>query len=440
MQAMDRLNNTEALIDPAQIATVSRDLRELASANAANENAAFTERLDHLCTAYGFASRAMDKPFAFSDGVAVIPVHGTLLNRFNWSWSYVTGYNFIRWQLNAALDDDDVTTIVLDINSPGGEAAGCFELSKDIADARKTKPILAVVDSLAASAAYAIASAATKIFVTPSGKVGSIGVIAMHVDQSKMLEEWGLKVSLIFAGKHKADGNPYEPLPDEVRAEVQSSVDKAYGQFVELVSRNRKLDAQMIRDTEARVYRADDALAIKLVDAVKAPSEAVAAFLGEIGDDDPTANEDEDMTTATPGASTQAAAPAVIDQAALTATVAAAVSDALAADRARTNGILACDEAKGRENLAQTLASQGMGVDQAKVILAAAPKVEAKTDTKGDKDLLSDAMGQVDQPNVGADGKPTGANGGEGASHTELASQILADQRAATGRKVGVTA
>jgi capsid assembly protease len=433
LAAMERLSGSYALIDPAAVSQVGRNLNELASAIPEREQAAFLERTDQMMQTYGFRGSVRDKPFAFSNGVAVIPIHGTLLNRFNYSWSFATGYNFIRWQLNAALDDDDVETIVLDVNSPGGEVAGCFELAGDIYAARSLKPILAVVDALSASAAYMLSSAASKIYLTPSGRAGSIGVIAMHVDESAMLKEWGLKVTLIFAGKHKADGNPFEPLPDDVKADVQASVDKAYGQFVDLVARNRGLDSQTIRDTEARVYRADDALEEKLVDQIKTPSEAVAAFLGELGEDDFADNEDEhNMTekTAAPVA-TAAAAPApapVIDQAAIS----AAVSAALSADRARQAAIVGSEEAKGRETLAQTLALEGMEADQAKRILASAPKAAEPKAADPKKDPLSAAMAATEQPEVGADGE--GAKGE--VTSADAAASILKDFGAATGRKV----
>lgn len=434
LAALDRLNDNESFIDVSSIAAINRSLSELASASPEREQAAFVERLDMLAQAYGMGNSLRDKPFAYANGIAVIPIHGTLLNRFNSSWGYVTGYNFIRWQLNAALDDDDVETIVLDVNSPGGEVAGCLELSNTIFEAREIKPILAVVDSLMASAALVLGSAATKVYITPSGKAGSAGVIAMHVDQSKAMDEWGLKISLIFAGAHKADGNPFEPLPDDVRAAVQASVDKAYVQLCDLVARNRGLDSQSIRDTEARVYRADEALEQKLVDAIKTPAEAVAAFLGELGDDDPNGQEDENMSTAATAPAAAAAAPAAapqIDQAALSAAVAAAlpgaVATALADDRARQVSIKGCEEAKGREALAEHLAVTGHTLESAKGILAAAPVVAPAAATPADP--LAAAMAATVQPQVGADGSATAPG-----EVVDKAAAILADQAAVTGR------
>ncbi|PZP55979.1 MAG: S49 family peptidase, partial [Delftia acidovorans] len=118
-----------------------------------------------------------NKPFAFSGGFAIIPIHGSLINRYGGYYhGYVTGYNFIRSQMNAALADPDVEAIIFDVNSNGGEAAGCFELANEIFASRAVKPSFSVVDSNAYSAAYALGSAATKMAVIPSGGAGSIGV------------------------------------------------------------------------------------------------------------------------------------------------------------------------------------------------------------------------------------------------------------------------
>jgi signal peptide peptidase SppA len=444
LAALDRMNRQECLIDPSMIQSVEQGLTLLASANKDNEQKLFTERQDQICEAYGYATRVQDKPFAFQDGVAIIPVHGTLLNRFNWSWGYVTGYNFIRWQMNAALDDEDVKMIVFDVNSPGGEAAGCFELANEIFKARGSKPLLAVVDSLSASAAYAISSACDKIYLIPSGRAGSIGVIAIHFDWSKAMEEFGVKVTMIFAGKHKADGNPYEPLPEAVQADLQKSIDKAYGQFVDLVAKNRGLDSQSIRSTEARVYRADDALEEGLIDAIKTPTDAVAAFLGELGDDEPTEEEDEDMKTAAELAAeaaaaalkpaAAAAAPAAVAPGLTAADVANAVATGIREDRERCAAIRGCEEAKGREALAQAYADEGMSVETAKRLLAAAPKAVAAAPA-AEADALAAAMAGTPQPEVGADGAAAGGAGGGQPTSAELSAQILADQAHVTGRK-----
>ena len=139
-------------------ASMLGQLRLLAHANPAEEVASWERRKGEIVAAYGFppnADGSPSKPFAFSNGVAVIPVHGVLINRFNYSWGFVTGYNFIRSQMLAAVADADVKLIVFDINSYGGMCAGCDELSDDIYNSRKLKPSVAMVDSACYSAARA---------------------------------------------------------------------------------------------------------------------------------------------------------------------------------------------------------------------------------------------------------------------------------------------
>ena len=131
-QVLDRMNHRESMVSVSHVQAIVADLQLLAEASAEKENAKFEDRKGEMLEAYGFERSTVRKPFAFSNGIAVIPVHGSLINRFGQSWGFVTGYNFIRSQLNAAMADDDVKAIVFDCNSYGGEVAGCFELVDDI--------------------------------------------------------------------------------------------------------------------------------------------------------------------------------------------------------------------------------------------------------------------------------------------------------------------
>lgn len=426
--ALSRMNMREVAVASHYTALAS-DLRMMAEAKADQAEASFLARRGEMCAAYGFNQQEQRKPFAFAAGLAIIPVSGTLVNRFGASWGYVTGYNFIRSQLNLALADDDVKGIVLDMNSYGGEAAGCFELSADIRAAREKKPVMAMVDSNCYSAGYAIASAASKIVAIPSAGVGSIGVIAMHVDQSKLLDAWGLKITLIYEAEHKADGNPFEPLPDDVRESMQASIHASYEAFVSLVATNRGMDAQKVRDTKSRCYRAEEAMALGLIDAISSPTEAAMAFLDELSGSDHQLRQGASMTTAAqnqPGAGQQAA-PAT----ATTTAPEASATEARNAERARIQGILNCEEAKGRETLANHLAMEtSMSADDAKKLLAAAPKAEGKP--AANNNGFAAAMNASQHPNVGAD-TSAAAEGANGA--TDPAAQILADQAMATGSK-----
>lgn len=425
--ALTRMNLREVAVAP-HYAAIGADIQHMAQTKPEEAVAAFMNRRAEMCSAFGFNAPEQRKPFAFANGMAIIPVSGTLVNRFNWAYSSVTGYNFIRSQLNAALADEDVKGIVLDINSYGGEAAGVFELAADIRAARAIKPILGSIDSNAYSAGYAIASACSKIALTPSGGVGSIGVIAMHVDMSQMLNEAGYKVTLIYESEHKADGNPYGPLPEPVKANMQASISTAYGMFTSLVAENLGIDEQRVRDTKSRIYRAEEALSLGLIHAIATPNQAVQAFFDELsGSNFQLRTEGVPMTTATkePGADQQAA-----DQ---QNAVQQAANDARVAERARVSGITSCEEAKGRTALANHLAmNTDMTVDQAKGVLAAAAAETAQSASAA-PNAFKALMDASQHPQVGAE---TEQGGGEQAGG-DMVAKILSAQAQATGVKVG---
>lgn len=385
-QAMLRMNHAAVMV-AVNKTSLQMDLQTLHAETPESGERKRAEVMESLCAAYGFDSKAQNKPFAFQDGVAIIPIHGSLINRFGQCYGYVTGYNFIRRQRDAAMADPEVTAIVYDVNSGGGEAAGCFELADESFALRGTKPTISVVDSACYSAAYALASTSDQVVVTPTGGAGSVGVYTIHVDMSKMLEDWGLNITLIHAGEHKVDGHPYAELPEDVRADMQKSVDATYNKFVESVARNRNLSVEAVKDTQARCYSADDALALGLIDSVASPLEAIRAFLGGPSE----ASNDE-----TTGDSLME------------------LNEAKQAERQRVGAIIGHPNAKGREAMANHLAlNTEMSVDDAAALLAVAPvahvEVVEKTEeaAKPKNEKFVEAMNQDDHPNVGPDGKPT---------------------------------
>ncbi|MEY9578685.1 signal peptide peptidase SppA [Bradyrhizobium diazoefficiens] len=203
------------------------------------------------------------------DGIAVITVTGSLVNRGAWvgSNSGETSYEGIKYQVMAAVDDPRTRAILMDIESPGGEAVGALEAAAIIEVASKLKPVIALVNGMAASAAYALAAGAGKIITTPTGMAGSIGVVMLHVDYSRMLDREGIKPTLIFAGAHKVDGNPFEPLTDTVHQDLKAEVDAIYDLFVKSVAAGRKgLSPAAIRATEARTFMGQTAIDRGLAD------------------------------------------------------------------------------------------------------------------------------------------------------------------------------
>jgi capsid assembly protease len=212
-------------------------------------------------------------------GVAIVPVLGSLVNRGGYldAASGVTSYEFLRAAINATILDDDISTVVLDVDSPGGEAVGAFEIAEHIRTTGQRKPIAASVTGLCCSAAYAIASATSRIVISPSSLAGSIGVVMMHADHSRRLDTAGITPTLIFAGAHKVDGNPVEPLSKNVRADIQAEIDVFYEMFVDTVAKGRpRLSPDAIRETEARTYIGAEAVKVGLADAIGTLGDLVA--------------------------------------------------------------------------------------------------------------------------------------------------------------------
>lgn len=338
------------------------------------------EEFDHsldVAAVYGASvAPREEKTFAFDpgSGVAFIPVRGTLLNRFGGAYSWVTGYQAITQMAAAAAADPQVRAGVLDVDSFGGEAAGCFECAAGLRAAFRAagKPLIAVVNSNAYSAGYALAAAADRIVLIPSGGAGSIGVVTMHVDYSKSLSADGIKVTYIHGGAHKVDGNPYQPLPDDVRADIQTRIDERYSAFVAHVAAMRGLSDQAVRDTEARMFGAKDALALGLIDETNTAPEAYTAFVASL--------------PATTGSFQLEATVPDIDQAAVA-----------GAERARIKAIITGAEATGRTALANKLAfDTNMDAETACALLAAA--AAAATDP------LAAAMAKAGTPGIVPDG------------------------------------
>ncbi|MHB1408037.1 MAG: S49 family peptidase [Acidovorax defluvii] len=213
-------------------------------------------------------------------GIAVIPIHGTLVKRSLGleAASGLTSYGEIAAMLDSALADPQVSGILLDIDSPGGEASGSFELARRVREVAAIKPVWAVANDAAYSAAYAIAASAQRLFVTETGGVGSIGVIALHVDQSIKDANDGYRFTAITAGAHKNDYSPHEPLSDSAKTELQSEVDRLYAIFTEHVAAMRGLKLDAVRATEAGLYFGGNAVAQGLADGLQTLEATLSEF------------------------------------------------------------------------------------------------------------------------------------------------------------------
>ena len=233
---------------------------------------------------------AVSRPMGGRSGaVAVIPVFGIISQRMTLmsAMSGGTSTEQLAGAFRQVMADDTVGAVVLDVHSPGGSVYGIDELTSEIYAARGRKPIVAVANSLMASAAYYIASAADEIAVTPGGEVGSIGVIAAHEDHSAELEARGIRVSLITAGRFKAEAAPFQPLSEEARAAMQSMVNDYYGMFIAAVARGRGVSTAKVRADfgEGRTVRAKDAVRLGMADRVATLEQTISRLArgGSVG-------------------------------------------------------------------------------------------------------------------------------------------------------------
>lgn len=217
-------------------------------------------------------------------GIARIDIEGTLVHKWGTlrPYSGMMGYDGIRENFVRAMEDDGVKAIMLDIDSPGGEVAGCFDLVDAMMEQRGRKPVWAILSECAYSAAYALASAADHITVPRTGGVGSIGVVWMHCDLSEALADAGIKVTFIKRGANKVDGAMEIPLTGEAKDRFQKEIDTVGELFENTVARNRGLSTGKIRDMNALTFLGAEGVSLGLADAVMAPDAAFRALVDEI--------------------------------------------------------------------------------------------------------------------------------------------------------------
>ena len=223
-----------------------------------------------------------DAPYPIVDGIAVIEIAGVLIHRGGWigQSSGQTSYEGIAAQIEAAASDPAVRGLALEIDSFGGEVAGVFDLADRIRAIRGAKPVWAFVAEHAFSAGYALASQADRILLPRTGALGSIGVVVLHADLSGQLDQDGVRVTLIHSGRHKVDGNPYQPLPEAVQGDIQREIDVLRFLFAETVAAGRagRLSQDAALATEAATFRGADAVAAGLADEVTDLARGFAAF------------------------------------------------------------------------------------------------------------------------------------------------------------------
>ncbi|CAD6169340.1 serine peptidase [Escherichia coli] len=273
-----RLLNTPLALHPRKAEVIVSALAERLGITRIKSGAWYDDDEDEA-----FRRPARESGYDILEGIAVIPVHGTLVQKLGTlrPYSGMTGYDGIRRNFLTALNDPDVKGICLDIDSPGGEVAGCFDLVDTIFACRGQKPVHAILSESAYSAAYAIASAADRILVPRTGGVGSVGVIYVHCDMSRQMKDEGLNVTIITCGSRKAETSPLRPLSEAARSALQADIDATGTLFIETVARNRGISADAVRALEARTLRADEGGQAGLADDVMSPDEAFSLLLKE---------------------------------------------------------------------------------------------------------------------------------------------------------------
>lgn len=224
------------------------------------------------------------RQYTIEQRVARISIEGTLVHRLGGvsPWSGMTGYDCLEKVIADAQGNKEVGALLLDIDSPGGEVAGCFEFARKLRTmgARGSgKPIIAFANEMACSAAYAIASSCDAVMTTETGIVGSIGVYTLMVDMTKGLQKGGVEVTMIRAGERKARGGPYEKADAETVSKLEAWVDETWGIFCDHVAGGRPISSEAVRALQGDWFTGSDALDLGLVDAVDSPEaifEAVA--------------------------------------------------------------------------------------------------------------------------------------------------------------------
>jgi len=242
--------------------------------------------LDPTCVAAAGEVRAANKNLEItSDGIAIIPIEGTLVHKSYGvdALSGLRSYTDIQGEVQAAAKDPAVKAILLDIDSHGGEVAGAFDAADAIYAARSAKPVFAVANNDALSGAYLLGSGAERIYVSRTSGVGSVGVMVTHLDMTGNDEKLGFKYTIVHAGARKADLHPHVPLSEEARHVLEAAVDRTYGMLVAAVARNRGLSEAAIRGTEAAVFLGSDGVNVRLADRVGTPENALNDLRAAIG-------------------------------------------------------------------------------------------------------------------------------------------------------------
>lgn len=353
-----------------------------------------------------------DGEFSFvrrSGGVAVIEVQGSLVNRGAWigASSGLTSYEGIGAQIDEARIDGEISAVILDIDSPGGEATGMFTLAAKVRELSAVKPVIAVVNDVAASAAYGIASGATEIVVSPTSITGSIGVVMVHMDHSGQLKKKGVKPTIFQKGARKTDGHPYGPLSGDATAALNQMMSVLYDQFLETVEAGRgpKLSAEAARKTEAGIFVGRQAVEAGIADRIGNFDAVLAELQANARSGKPKEKAKMADNKSKPAATGDEK---TYTQAEMDAAVTNAKADGAEAATARIGAILESDEGKANATLAAHFAFQTSQTaeDAIKALAVAGPAAiepAATIPTPGQRAGIEPEMGSFETAPKAAD-------------------------------------
>lgn len=420
-QIASQFNHCPVLMD-------ARHVSSLSTINASLDTSKMSEQQFAMVT--GIVSQNSEyKPYEFLKGIAIINVYGALIHNLGWSSKYATGYDVIKRKLTHARHDPDVKGIFLKFHTPGGTVFGCPDTGDLIADCGKDKPVWTLSDDMAYSAGQWLHAQGTRRLVTQSGGLGSVGVLVVHANFEKALNDFGIEMTLVFDGKHKVDGNPYESLPAEVKTKIEADCKKTRGQFAAAVSRGTGLSVADVLNTEAECFTGEEAVTAGLADAVVSSNTILDEFIEFVN----TPQSNQTGIVMDPNKDKQNAQGAEQGQ----------KPDARAEERARIKGITTHANAEGRATLAAHLAHEtDLSVEAAAAILGSSAKeataVAPPKDDQGkgantQSDGFKQAMASEQHPELSADGDLDAE--GEDDSPEAQAAAMAASYKNATGAK-----
>jgi len=383
------------------------------------------------------------------DGVAVLNVNGALVHKTRMEADSTTllGYNSIYADLAHAMDNPDVHAVLQVWDSPGGEAQGAFQYAEQALALRGKKPFYAIADGMAASAGYLGASAAEMMAITSTGYAGSIGVVMRHVDVSAALVKDGVRVTQIFAGAKKIDGNSFEPLSSAVRADFQAEIDSLYTTFIDAVATARHLSPQALRATEAATYRGQAAITVGLADRISTADALIAELAAKRSKTFPTGQKTALSSTADTGAhmsqtstpggqlSANPQAPATLaqpdaptmktfTQSELDSATVSAMAAGAATERTRISTIQSHANASAQPGIVKACIDTGMTAEQAATMLGAAV---GSAQPAAAASPFAAAMAGIANPAV--NGIEGSANTGPESEAAAMAAQVLETMR-----------